>query len=70
MEPDGRESFRRLLAILEDLSRRLFDVEEGISRIGAGSPSFSALQAQYQSSVHLLQQVHNAACEIAQRYGQ
>ena len=70
MDPEDRDRFIRLLEILDDSNHRLFDVEEAISRLSPTVPEFSDLTSKKDRLVVLLQDIHNAACLIAHRYGQ
>ena len=70
MDPEDRAKFQRLLEILDDLNHRLFDVEEALSALSTSVPEFVELTSKKDRLISLLQEIHNAACLIAHRYGQ
>ena len=69
MSPADQERFHRLSDFVEELNRRLFQIEELLSEIAPNTVAFDTLNVRYRNLVHDIQEMENDLQCILRTYG-
>ena len=69
MSPADQERFHRLSDFVEELNRRLFQIEELLSEIAPNTVAFENLSIRYHNLLHEIQEMENILQFILRTYG-